>query len=172
MAALVHRGGRQHTDGAGDHGGLIGQNITEQVAGYDNVELARIADELHRAVIDIHIGVLNFRVLVLDAVHGLAPYAAGFEHVRLVDRADLLAALHRHFEGAAADALDLVDRVVHIVRAGLAPALVALTAVVLAEVDIAGQLAADKDVEAVTDDLRFDRAGIRPAPCASAPGAG
>ena len=31
----------------------------------------------------------------------------------------------------------------------------------LAEVDIAGQFAADKDVEAVTDDLRLDRAGIR-----------
>ena len=94
-------------------------------------------------------------------MHGLAPYAAGLKNVRLVDRADLLAALHRHFEGAAADALDLVDRVVHIIRAGLAPALVALAAVVLAEVDIAGQFAADENVETVTDDLRLDRAGIR-----------
>ena len=94
-------------------------------------------------------------------MHGLAPYTAGLKNVRLVDRADLFIALHCHFKGAAADALDLVDRVVHIVRAGLAPALVALAAVVLAEVNVAGQLAADENVETVTDDLRLDRAGIR-----------
>ena len=161
LAALIHRGGRQHTDGAGDHGSLIGQNIAEQVAGYDNVELTRIADELHRAVVNIHIGVLDLRVLVLDAVHGFAPYAAGFEHVCLVYRADLLIALHRHFKGTAADALYLINRVVHVVRAGLAPALVAFAAVMLAEVNVAGQLTANENVEAVTDDLGLDRARIR-----------
>ena len=93
-------------------------------------------------------------------MHGLAPYAAGLEDVRLVYRADLLVALHRHLESAAADALDLVHRVVHVVRAGLAPALVALAAVMLAEVNVAGQLAADENVEAVADDFRLDRAGI------------
>ena len=161
LAALIHRGGRQHTDGAGDHGSLIGQNIAEQVAGYDNVELTRIADELHRAVVNVHIGVLDLRVLVLDAVHGFAPYAAGFEHVCLVYRADLLIALHRHFKGTAADALYLIYRVVHVVCTGLAPALVAFAAVVLAEVNVAGQLTANENVEAVTNNLRLDRARIR-----------
>ena len=161
LAALVHGGGRQHTDGAGDHGSLIGQNIAEQVAGYDNVELTRIADELHRAVVNVHIGVLDLRVLVLDAVHGFAPYAAGFEHVCLVYRADLLIALHRHFKGTAADALYLIYRVVHVVCTGLAPALVAFAAVVLAEVNVAGQLTANENVEAVTNNLRLDRARIR-----------
>ena len=161
LAALVHGGGRQHTDRAGDHGSLIGQNIAEQVAGYDNIELTRIADELHRAVVNIHIGVLDLRVLVLDAVHGFAPYAAGFEHVCLVYRADLLIALHRHLKSTAADALYLINRVVHVVRAGFTPALVALAAIVLAEVNIAGQLAANENVEAVTNNLRLDRARIR-----------
>ena len=161
LAALIHRGGRQHTNGAGDHRSLIGQNIAEQVAGYDNIELTRIADELHRAVVNIHIGVLNLRILVLDAVHGFAPYAAGFEHICLVYRADLLIALHRHLKSTAADALYLINRVVHVVRAGLAPALVAFAAVMLAEVNVAGQLTANENVEAVTNNLRLDRARIR-----------
>ena len=94
-------------------------------------------------------------------MHGFAPYAAGFEHVCLVYRADLFIALHRHFKGTAADALYLVDRVVHIVCAGLAPTLVALAAVVLAEVNVAGQLAANEDIEAVANNLGLDRARIR-----------
>ena len=94
-------------------------------------------------------------------MHGFAPYAAGFEHVCLVYRADLLIALHRHLKSTAADALYLINRVVHVVRAGFAPALVALAAVMLAEVNVAGQLTANENVEAVTNNLRLDRARIR-----------
>ena len=94
-------------------------------------------------------------------MHGLTPDTAGLEHVCLVDRADLLSALHRHLKRTAADAFDLVHRIVHIVCAGLSPALFAFTAVVLAEVHITGQLTANQNIKPLANDFGFDWAGSR-----------
>ena len=43
---------RQHADGAGEHRRLVAQNIAEHVGRDDDIELLRIANQLHGAVVD------------------------------------------------------------------------------------------------------------------------
>ena len=49
-------GGRQHTDGTGDDGSFVGEDVTEEVAGHDDVELRRIAHQLHGGIVHIEMG--------------------------------------------------------------------------------------------------------------------
>ena len=77
----------------------------------------------------------------------------------LFGRGHLVAALAREIEGDAADALDLVG----VVDLGVDAALLAVAEIDdllgLAEIDAAGQLAHDHDVEAL-DDLALERRGV------------
>ncbi len=88
--------------------------------------------------------VRRFRCLLDD---DLAPELRRFEHVRLVDRTDSLAPFARGFERHARDAPNLAFSVAHGVEA-FALAVDFADALGLAEVDVAGQLAHDQDVEA------------------------
>ena len=89
----------------------------------------------------------------------LLPQHAGLHHVVLLARGHLVAALAREVEGDAGDALDL-ERVVDL---GVDGALLAVAEVDdllrLAEIDAAGQLAHDHDVEPL-DDLALQRRGV------------
>src|SRR5581483_6450546 len=146
-------------DRAGQHRRLVGQDVAEHVAGDDDVELARVAHELHRGVVDVHVRELDVAVVPADARHHLAPQLRGLEHVRLVDRADPPASLRRRAEGDVRDALDLGLAVAHGVEA-LAPARgERADAARLAEIDVARQLAQDQDVE-TRDDLGPERRGF------------
>ena len=89
----------------------------------------------------------------------LAPEHAGLHHVALVRRGHLVAALAREIEGDAADALDFEG----VVDLGVDAALLAVAEIDdllgLAEIDAAGQLAHDHDVEAL-DDFALERGGV------------
>ena len=103
------RGAREHPDRAGQHRGLVGEDVAEQVLGEDHVEVARRGDELHRGVVDEHVLELDVRELLrVHAHHRLAPQPAGLQHVGLVDARDARA---RGAEADAGDPLDLLDRV-------------------------------------------------------------
>jgi hypothetical protein len=82
------------------------------------------------------------------------PELEGLEHVGLVDAGDLLAALARGLEGHVGDALDLRAAVAHGVEGFLGTGEVAVhrsaAAARLAEVDVAGELADDEDVQPAT----------------------
>jgi hypothetical protein len=84
--------------------------------------------------------------------HHVLPELEGFQHVGLVDARDLLAALARRLEGDVGDALDLRARVAHGVEGFLGAREVAVGRSApsprLAEVDVAGQLPDDQDVQA------------------------
>ena len=105
--AVAQRGGRDHADGAGDHGSFVGKNVTEHVLRHDDVELCRVLHDLHRAVIDEHIGQLHVGVFFRQAVHDLLPKAARIEHIALFYGAQTVIALSCRLESDAADALDL-----------------------------------------------------------------
>ena len=49
---LTERRGGQHAQAPGQHGGLVREDVTEQVLGDDDVEVGRPPDEQHRARID------------------------------------------------------------------------------------------------------------------------
>ena len=123
-----------------------------------HVELLRIADELHRAVVHVEMAQLDVRIVLRHADDDPPPELRGLEHVGLVHGHDLLAALARGFEGDFGDADDLRRGIDLGVDAALA-ALVGLDPARRAEVDPAGQLADHHDVETV-DDLGLERRGV------------
>ena len=99
------------------------------------------------------------RVVLGDGARDFVPEDAGLHDVLLVGRVELLAAGAGEVEGDAADAVDLVG----LVDLGVDGALLAVAEIGdllgLAEIDAAGELADDQDVEAF-DDLALERRGI------------
>ena len=85
----------------------------------------------------------------MHLIDHLVPEHAGLHHVALFHRGDLVAALARELEGDAGDAFDLVA-VVHL---GIDGALLSVAEIGdglgLAEIDAAGELAQDDDIEPV-----------------------
>ena len=90
----------------------------------------------------------------------LVPEHAGFHDVALFHRGQLVAALARQIEGDPGDALDLIG----VVDLGIDGALLAVAEIGdglrLAEIDPAGELAHDHDVEAL-DHLALQAGGVR-----------
>ena len=114
-------------------------------------------NELHAAGVGQHVLELDVGVFFLvRRGHHLVPEHAGLHDVALFHRADAVVAGARQFEGDAGDALDLVG----VVDLGVDAALLAVAEIDdflrLAEIDAAGQLADDQDIEAV-DQLRLQR---------------
>jgi hypothetical protein len=145
------RGAGQEAEGSGDDRGLVGDDIAEQVAGDDDtVEGTRVLDHQHSSRVDQVVAELQLRELLLhDLSHDLAPQSASRHHVGLVERPDRRGRVLGQSEvgGEAGDALDLVA-VVGLCVAGVATAVVLCA---LAEVDAAGELADDVEVDAAAD---------------------
>ena len=156
----AERGGGQHAERAGQHRRAVGQDVAEQIVGDDHVELLRVAHQLHRAVVGIH--VVQFDALAFGLMqlgHRLAPQHAGMHDIGLLDRMHLATALAREVEADAGHALDLrrridlgIDRLLGAVRQGLHAAR-------LAEIHTTGQLAQDQDVQPL-DQLALQRRGV------------
>ena len=156
--AVAQTGRGDHADGAGDHGGLNGDDVAEHVLGDDDVELAGVLDDLHGTVVHEHLAVLHLGVLSLQAVHDRTPEAAGIQHVGLIHAAELLAALHGRLEADAANALDFMLRVGHGIHS-LLLAVLQRVSLVLTEVDAADELTHDDEVDALCHDLGLEGAG-------------
>ena len=62
-AAFRQRSGRKHTDGTRYLARLIGENISEDIAGEDDVELLRISHDLHCGI--VHIEMIEFHLRIL-----------------------------------------------------------------------------------------------------------
>jgi hypothetical protein len=124
------------------------EHVAEQVVAHDHVELLGPAHELHAASVGedvVELDVLEFaRVHLVDH---LVPEHAGLHHVALLHRGEMVAALLRQLEADPRDALDLVG----VVDLGVDRALLAVAQIGdglgLAEIDAAGELAQDDDVE-------------------------
>ena len=159
LPAHVERRRRQHADRAREHRRFVGQDVTEEVAGDNHVELLRRPDELHRGVVDVHVRELDIGILRRHSGDDFAPQDRGVEHVGLVDRAELLAAAARGLESDAGDAFDFAPRIQHRVEAFVLALRIGATSARLAEVDITCQLADDHQVEA-GDDFALQRRRI------------
>lgn len=74
--------------------GNVGDNVSVQVGGDEDVKLAGVGDELHASVIDNHLVEVDLGVLLGDAAGGIEEETVGHLHdVGLVDGVDLLAAV-------------------------------------------------------------------------------
>src|ERR1035437_7112132 len=100
-------GGRgQHADRAGDDGGLVREDVAEEVFGEHDVEVARNVHQVHGHRVD-ELELERDRGVVLgDLGDGVSPELRDFEDVGLVDGGDFLAALGGQLERNAGDADD------------------------------------------------------------------
>ena len=154
----AHGGGRQHAQRTGDDGGLVGEDVTKNVAGEDDVELRRIAHQLHGGVVHVHMAQFHVGVVGVHFLHHGLPEAGGLQHVALFHGADLLATLAGGLEGHLGDAADLVLVVDHGVVAH-AQAVTFFDGAGLAEVDVTGQLAHHDEVQTAGRDVGTQQAG-------------
>ena len=147
-AALAEARRRQHAERARDHRGLVGEDVAEQVLGDDHVEARRLAQQQHRHRVD---------ELVLAARRRGSPCATSSttctqscdtsSTFALWTCVTLAAAPARRLERDARDARDL-DLVVHHRVARLAAPGHDRLPARLAEVEAAGELAHDQQVDA------------------------
>jgi hypothetical protein len=153
------RSARQETERAGDDGGLVGDDVAEQVAGDNHtVERARVLDHQHGGRVNEVVAQLQLRELLLhDLGHDLAPQAAGGHHVGLVERPDGRRRVlgQREVCGETSDALDLMA----VVGLGVAGVAAAVVLGALAEVNATRELADDVEVDA-TADFSFERRAV------------
>ena len=98
---------RGEAEPAGQRGGLVGEDVAEHVLGQQHVELLRIADQLHRRVVDEHVLELDVRIVARDVGDHCSPELGRGEHVRLVHGRHLAAPRARELEGPQGDPLDL-----------------------------------------------------------------
>ena len=137
---------RHETDRAADHRRLIGENITEEIARHDDIELCRAHGKLHGAVIDVEMIELHICVLLCQCRHRTPPEPRRCKHVRLVHGRDLGASETRRLERKACDALHLGHGVVlHIPCALHTVHMLRLT--FLAEINAADQLSHNDEID-------------------------
>lgn len=72
-ARRVDVAGGGQADAAGDGGGEVGEDVTEEVVGDDDVEALRLGDEEDRRGVDVQIVGADLRILGGDLVEGVLP---------------------------------------------------------------------------------------------------
>src|SRR5216683_7021823 len=105
-------GGGQHSEAASQHGGEVGEDVAEDVAGNDDVELPGVSNQLHGAVVGVH--VMQFDIGELESVQlrdRLPPYQAALGDVGLLDAANDIVSATCQIEGYARYAFYLGGRV-------------------------------------------------------------
>src|SRR5216683_7119958 len=100
--------GRRQTQAAGELRAQIADDVAEKIAGDDDVELAWVADDLHRQRVDIQVARIDVRVFLADFLEDPLPEVVRKSHsVGLVAHADALVAVQASvFESVADNALD------------------------------------------------------------------
>lgn len=130
-----------------EHRRLIRQNVTEHIAGNNYIELLRVAHQLHRSVIDVHMGEFHIGVLRVKLGDHVAPKLGGFEHIGLVDRAHTAITLACCLKRQLRNSADFTLAVAHGVEAFALAGLVGANATRLTKIDVAGKFTQNQDVE-------------------------
>ena len=139
-------GGRDHTDGAGNHRCLIRKNIPKHILRHHNVKLRRVLDDLHSTVVNQHIAQLNIGIFFGKSVHYLLPEAAGIQYIALFNGAELPPSFSCGFKADSANTLDFFLVVCkNIDSSGLA---VNILSLMLTEIDSADQFSNNNEINA------------------------
>ena len=142
-------GGRgEHAEGAGQHGGLVREDVAKEVLGDDHIEGGRPGCEEHCGGIDEAMLQLDVGVVSADLSHDLAPEAARREHVRLINGGHRLSSRARQLKGDHGNTMDLIFVIRQRVN-GAATCWRHLFTRRLAEVETAGELAHHEHVNAL-----------------------
>src|SRR5882724_8680664 len=100
--------GGGEAEAAGELCAKVADDVAEEIAGHDDIELPGIADDLHRQGIDVEMTGIDLRILRADLLEYTLPQVVGKVHsIGFVAHANALQAiLAGVFEGIANDALD------------------------------------------------------------------
>src|SRR5216683_6621601 len=100
--------GRRQAQAARNLRAQVADDVAEKIAGDDDVELAWVADDLHRQRVDIQVARIDVRVFLADFLEDSLPEVMRKGHgVGLVAHADALVAVQASvFESVADNALD------------------------------------------------------------------
>ena len=158
-STITQAGGRNHTDRAGNHTGLIRKNITKHILGYDDIKLRGIPDQLHSGIIHQHIAVFHLGVLLSHCIADLTPQLGGIQHIGLIDHSYFFAAFQCHLKGNMHQTLNLVRAVAHHIGSFLLA--VYFLGDMLAKIHAADQLAHDHQINAALYDLGLQRRSKR-----------
>ena len=143
----------EHAQRTADDAGLVGEDVAEHVFGDDDIEISRLADDLHGSVVHEHIVHRHLGILPGYPLGRFTPQTRGFQHVGLVDDCQFAAARHGQPKRHVQDPFDLRDRV----GAGVEGARALLVAALrTAEVDAAREFAHADEIRAA-DHLRLER---------------
>ena len=138
----------EHAQRTADDAGLVGEDVAEHVLRHDDVEISRLADDLHGSVVHEHIVHRHLGILFGDALGGFAPQTRSFEHVGLVDDREFAAARQSQPERHVQDPLDLPDGI----GAGVESAFsVVIPSLRTAEIDAAREFAHADEIRPAHD---------------------
>ena len=146
----AQRSRRQHAQRTGKHGGHVRQHVAKQVVGDDNVELLGAPHQLHAAIVGQHMVQGDFGIFAcMYAGDHLVPEDARLHHIAFFRRGHPTRPGFSQIKGNAGNAFNLVG----LVNLRVDSALLAVAQIDnflgLAEINPAGQLAHDHDVEPV-----------------------
>ena len=110
--ARTDRCGWHQPDRATDHRRLIREDVAEEVARHNHIELRRAHGKLHGAVVHVEMIERHIAVFGRECRHRAPPEPRGCEHIRLVHGRDLAAAQTCRLERKACDTFYLGHGVV------------------------------------------------------------
>src|SRR5699024_1348827 len=147
----------------GDGGGQVGDDVTEEVVGDDDVEAGRVGDEEDHGGVDVQVVDRDIGELGSHVLHGAAPEVTGVhEDVVLVDEGELLARPGRGTgEGVTHDTLD-TEGGVHAHLVGDLLRCAHTDGAAVADVRPLGALPDDDEVELARVGERGGHAGVDP----------
>ena len=64
-AILTQTSRGEHTERSNEHGCLVTDDVAKYVAANDSIELLRITNDLHRAIVDVHVAELDLGEVLL-----------------------------------------------------------------------------------------------------------
>ncbi|MPN47133.1 hypothetical protein SDC9_194733 [bioreactor metagenome] len=157
---IVSEAGRgDQADRAGKLACFVGENIAEHVFGGDHIELGRVFDQLHGAVVDQHVGIFHLKIVFPHSVKDFSPEPRGVQNIGLVNRCKFFPSLHGKREGHPGNPLDLFFGINHAVT-GQFFSLSRKGGFAFPIIKPARQFAHHDQIDALAGDIRPKRAGV------------
>ena len=156
--AFADTGRCEKSHGAGDHGTLVGDDVTEHIAAQEHVELVGVLDQLHGGVVHINMAQRNVRIVLGRFGDHFPPQHHGGQDVGLVHGNDLFTSQPGGIKGCPGNALDFPSGIDHGIEGTLVGS-AAVPALGLSKIDVPGQFPHTQDIKSFSHDSRMKRAG-------------
>ena len=106
--AIATEGRRgKHSNRPREHRCLIAQDVAKQVARQQHIELARVAHQLHRRIVDIHVAHFHIAITRRHRVNAVAPKLAHIQNIGFIHRAKAIVSFPRDLKGHLGNAINL-----------------------------------------------------------------